>query len=47
MPADTVDLSNVARLKQKPGDKVLIADLFRALHTVKGDASLCKVEMGC
>lgn len=37
---------DVARLKQKPGDKVLIADLFRALHTVKGDASLCKVEMG-
>src|SRR5689334_4054998 len=37
---------NIAKLKQKPGDKVLISDLFRGLHTIKGDAALCKVEMG-
>jgi HPt (histidine-containing phosphotransfer) domain-containing protein len=36
----------VAQLKRAPGDKTLIADLFRALHNIKGDAALCKVEMG-
>lgn len=36
----------VAQLKRAPGDKALIADLFRALHNIKGDAALCKVEMG-
>ena len=36
----------VAQLKRSPGDKKLIADLFRALHNIKGDASLCKVELG-
>ncbi len=38
--------SCVAQLKRSPGDKKLIADLFRALHNIKGDASLCKVDMG-
>lgn len=37
---------DVARLKHKPGDKVLIANLFRALHTIKGDAAMCKIEIG-
>ena len=37
---------NIAKLKHKPDDKVLISDLFRGLHTIKGDAALCKVEMG-
>jgi HPt (histidine-containing phosphotransfer) domain-containing protein len=36
----------VAQLKRTPGDKTLIADLFRALHNIKGDAALCKVELG-
>jgi hypothetical protein len=36
----------IALLRRNPKDKVLIADLFRALHSIKGDASLCKVEMG-
>jgi len=37
---------DVARLKRSPDDKALIANLFRALHNVKGDASICKVEVG-
>lgn len=36
----------VAQLKRSPRDKKLIADLFRALHNIKGDASLCKVDIG-
>jgi HPt (histidine-containing phosphotransfer) domain-containing protein len=36
----------VAQLKRTRGDKTLIADLFRALHNIKGDAALCKVELG-
>ncbi len=37
---------NIAQLKRTPGNKTLIADLFRALHNIKGDAALCKVDMG-
>lgn len=37
---------NIAQLKRTPGGKALIADLFRALHNIKGDAALCKVDMG-
>lgn len=37
---------DIARLKRVPGDKDTIANLFRAIHNVKGDAALCKVEMG-
>jgi hypothetical protein len=37
---------DVARLKADPTDKLLISGLFRALHTIKGDAALCKVDMG-
>lgn len=36
---------DIAKLKGAPADKILIADLFRALHTVKGDAAMCKVEL--
>jgi hypothetical protein len=36
----------IALLRRTPKDKVLIADLFRALHSIKGDAALCKIEMG-
>lgn len=37
---------DVARLKKTPGDNALIAGLFRALHNIKGDASICKVDVG-
>lgn len=37
---------DIARLKRAPGDKELIANLFRMVHNIKGDAALCKVEMG-
>ncbi|MCK9285025.1 MAG: HD domain-containing protein [Rhodocyclaceae bacterium] len=37
---------DVARLRRSPQDRTLIADLFRALHNIKGDAAICKVEMG-
>lgn len=37
---------DVARLQKSPGDRELIADLFRAIHNIKGDASLCKFELG-
>ncbi|HEY3325856.1 MAG TPA: HD domain-containing phosphohydrolase [Novimethylophilus sp.] len=36
---------DIAKLKGAPADKMLIANLFRALHTVKGDAAMCKVEL--
>jgi len=37
---------DVARLKKQPMDRELTADLFRAIHNIKGDASLCKFELG-
>lgn len=37
---------DVAALRRNPGDRALIARLFRALHTIKGDAALCKVDIG-
>lgn len=37
---------DVARLKKHPSDREIIADLFRAIHNIKGDASLCKFELG-
>ncbi len=33
---------DVARLKKAPGDREVIADLFRGIHNIKGDAALCK-----
>lgn len=36
---------DVARLKKTPGDREIIADLFRAIHNIKGDASLCKFDL--
>ena len=36
---------DVARLKKSPGDREITADLFRAVHNIKGDASLCKFEL--
>jgi len=37
---------DIARLKHSPDDRTIIANLFRAIHNIKGDAALCKVEMG-
>lgn len=36
----------IANLRREPGDHGSIAALFRALHTVKGDASICRFELG-
>ncbi|MBS1191187.1 MAG: Metal-dependent phosphohydrolase, subdomain:Hpt [Rhodocyclaceae bacterium] len=36
---------DVARLKKAPGDREVVADLFRAIHNIKGDAALCKFEL--
>ena len=36
---------DMARLGQVPADRVVIADIFRAMHNIKGDAAMCKVEM--
>lgn len=37
---------DVARLKKAPTDREVIADLFRAIHNIKGDSALCKFELG-
>lgn len=37
---------DVARLKKSQHDRELTADLFRAIHNIKGDASLCKFALG-
>ncbi|MGE5472404.1 MAG: HD domain-containing phosphohydrolase [Bacteroidota bacterium] len=37
---------DVARLRVQPADREIIADLFRAIHNIKGDASLCKFSLG-
>ena len=34
----------IAELKREPGKTILISDLFRAFHNIKGDAGLCRVE---
>jgi HD-GYP domain-containing protein (c-di-GMP phosphodiesterase class II) len=36
----------VAKLRREPREGSTIAALFRSLHTVKGDASLCQFELG-
>lgn len=36
---------DMARLSKDPQNRVLIADIFRALHNIKGDAALCSVPM--
>lgn len=35
---------DVSRLKDVPGDREVISDLFRAVHNIKGDAAMCKVD---
>jgi HPt (histidine-containing phosphotransfer) domain-containing protein len=36
----------VAQLRKSPADRDITASLFRAVHNIKGDASLCKYELG-
>ncbi len=36
---------NMAKLSREPSNRVVVADIFRALHNIKGDAALCKVEI--
>lgn len=36
----------VANLRRAPNDRESIGSLFRALHTIKGDASICRFELG-
>ncbi|MBZ0091411.1 MAG: HD domain-containing protein [Sulfuricellaceae bacterium] len=36
----------LAKLKQSPRDRDVIANLFRIVHNIKGDAALCHIEMG-
>lgn len=36
---------NIAQLRRNPHDPDIIASLFRALHTIKGDAAILKVEL--
>ncbi|MDE2600372.1 MAG: Hpt domain-containing protein [Rhodocyclaceae bacterium] len=37
---------NVAKLKRSPQDREIISEIFRALHNLKGDATICRVELG-
>ncbi len=37
---------DVARLRQGENERELTADLFRTIHNVKGDAALCKFDLG-
>lgn len=37
---------DIAALRKTPTDRALIARLFRSLHTIKGDAAICKVDVG-
>ena len=36
----------IGQLRKQPRARDLIATLFRGLHTIKGDAAICKVEIG-
>ena len=36
---------DIARLRSAPEDREVISSLFRSIHNVKGDATLCKVDL--
>ena len=36
---------DIARLKSTPEDREVISSLFRAVHNIKGDATLCKIDL--
>lgn len=37
---------DIARLGKTPGDREITASLFRGVHNIKGDAALCKFDLG-
>ena len=37
---------DIAHLRKNPQDRDITANLFRAVHNIKGDAALCKFELG-
>lgn len=37
---------DIARLARAPGDREITASLFRGVHNIKGDAALCKFDLG-
>lgn len=36
---------DIGKLKHTPNDRAVLADLFRAMHNLKGDAALCKLDL--
>ena len=36
---------DISRLKASPGDREIIGSLFRSLHNIKGDATLCRIDL--
>lgn len=34
---------SIAKLRKTPGDREIVASLFRAVHNIKGDAAFCKL----
>ena len=36
---------DMSKLSREPNNRVVVADIFRALHNIKGDAALCRVEV--
>jgi HD-like signal output (HDOD) protein/HPt (histidine-containing phosphotransfer) domain-containing protein len=36
---------NLAQLSKEPNNRVIVADIFRTLHNIKGDASVCRVPL--
>ena len=36
---------DIADLRVRPDDREVIASLFRAVHNIKGDATLCKIDL--
>jgi HD-GYP domain-containing protein (c-di-GMP phosphodiesterase class II) len=37
---------DISRLKQTPDDREAIRSLFRTIHTIKGDAGTCRIDLG-
>ncbi|MEI7429956.1 MAG: HD domain-containing phosphohydrolase [Betaproteobacteria bacterium] len=36
---------DIARLKSTPNDREVISSLFRSIHNIKGDATLCRIDL--
>ena len=36
---------DIAQLKNNAGDREVISSLFRSIHNIQGDATLCKVDL--